>query len=122
MKSPALFFLFAVTLSAQPAQPAPSTATLDPAMAASKAAAGDNLDWHDVTAWGVEGRAWVDQPRARWFDRMPAAAEKTVTLPVWRLSQESAGMMARFKTDSTALHVRYKLRNKTLALPHMPAT
>ncbi len=118
-----LTFLFAATLAAQPAAPAvsPATAALDPAMAASKAAE-DNLEWHDVTAWGVEGRAWVDQPRARWFDRFPAAAEKTVTPAVWNLSRDSAGMMARFQTDATALHVRYKLRKAALAMPHMPAT
>ena len=25
--------------------------------------------WRDVTEWGVEGRAWTDQERKRWFDR-----------------------------------------------------
>jgi len=88
------------------------------------------LAWHDVKQWGVEGRAWVDQPRLRWFDRLPAAAQaETSTLldfygkfSVWDLSRCSAGMMARFRSDATALHVRYRLTSPELALPHMPAT
>jgi len=92
---------------------------LDPAMGVNPAAA-DNLDWHDVTSWGVEGRAFGD--RQRWFDRLPAAAEKTVTSAVWKLSRDSAGMMARFKTDATAIHVDYGLYRDRLSLPHMPAT
>ena len=85
-------------------------------------AAGQNLDWHDVTQWGVEGRAWTDAERLQWFDRLPAAAEKTVTPAVWSLSRDSAGMMVRFKTDATAIHVHYKLRKAQLGMPHMPAT
>jgi hypothetical protein len=55
--------------------------------------------WHDVTDWGVEGRGWADQERKRWFDRFPAKAEGRVTDAVWNLSRDSAGMMARFKTN-----------------------
>lgn len=95
---------------------------LDPAMAASKAAAAETLDWHDVTAWGVEGREWVSADRLRYFDRLPAEAEKTVTPAVWNLSRDSAGMMVRFKTDAPSIHVHYKLSKANLAMPHMPAT
>ncbi|QDT02256.1 hypothetical protein K227x_06290 [Rubripirellula lacrimiformis] len=94
---------------------------LDPEMAADKQA-GDGLDWHDVTTWGVEGRILPDQKRLRWFDRLPASAEQTVTKAVWNLSRHSSGMMVRFKTDATAIHVDYKLLNSNLAMPHMPAT
>src|SRR5687767_6623281 len=79
----------------------------------------DNLDWHDVTKWGLEGREWSEQPRLRYFDRLPAAAEKTVTGAVWNLSRDSAGMMVRFKTDAPAIHVHYKLSKNRLAMPHM---
>ena len=44
------------------------------------------LDWHDVTQWGVEGRAWTEMPRKRWFQRLPDAAEGKVTPAVWGLS------------------------------------
>ena len=76
--------------------------------------------WHDVAEWGVEGKGWNDT--ARYYDRLPARAEGTVRDVVWNLSRNSAGMMARFRTDSTAIYARYKLRSSSLALPHMPAT
>lgn len=84
--------------------------------------ASDGLVWHPVTDWGVEGRILPDQVRARWFDRLPQSAEGHVTQNVWNLSRHSAGMMARFNTDATAIHVHYKLTNNNLAMPHMPAT
>ncbi len=103
------------------AQEAPAVSKLDPAMGVNKAAA-ENLDWHDITTWGVEGRILPEQERLSWFDRLPAAAQTTVTSNVWKLSRDSAGMMVRFKTDATAVHVHYKLLKETLGMPHMPAT
>jgi hypothetical protein len=81
-----------------------------------------NLDWHDVTKWGVEGREFPEMERYSYFDRLPKAAEGKVTSAVWKLSRDSAGMMARFKTDAPSIHVRYKLVKPTLGMPHMPAT
>ncbi|MSU25429.1 MAG: hypothetical protein EXS32_16610 [Opitutus sp.] len=115
------FLSAAFAFAAEPASKAPDISRLDPAMAVNKAAAA-NLDWHDVTAWGAEGREWIGAERLRWFDRLPAEAQKTVTPAVWNLSRDSAGMMVRFKTDATAIHVHYKLSKATLGLPHMPAT
>ncbi len=102
------------------AQP-PSITTLDPEMAVNRVAK-DGLVWHDVTTWGVEGRILPDQERKVWFDRLPASADGLVTPSVWNLSRDSAGMMVRFKTDASAIHVHYKLRKANLAMPHMPAT
>ncbi|PTX99045.1 SGNH/GDSL hydrolase family protein [Opitutus sp. ER46] len=118
--------LAAVTSAAQPAPAATPPAVdaavrADPALAASADDAAD-VEWHDVTTWGAEGRAWVDQPRQLWFDRLPAAAEQTVTKNVWNLSRDTAGMMVRFKTDATSIHVHYLLTKDRLAKPHMPAT
>ncbi len=103
------------------AQEKPKIAELDPALDVNRAAA-DGLDWHNVTAWGVEGRILPDQPRLRWFDRLPSSAQETVTSNVWNLSRDSAGMLVRFSTDATAIHVHYKLLDDQLAMPHMPAT
>lgn len=103
------------------AQEKSKVAKLDPAMDVNKAAA-DGLDWHDVTAWGVEGRILPDQDRQRWFDRLPSSAQGSVTSNVWNLSRDSAGMMVRFKTDAKAIHVHYRLMDQNLAMPHMPAT
>jgi len=80
------------------------------------------LAWHDVTKWGVEGRAWAGQERRNWFDRLPASAEETVTPAVWGLGADTAGMMVRFETDATSIAVDYELRSDRLALPHMPAS
>lgn len=97
-------------------------AQIDAAQTDPASQAGDGLAWYDVTEWGVEGRILPDQPRDRWFDRLPKSAQASVTSNVWNLSRHSAGMVARFKTDATAIHVHYHLRQRNLAMPHMPAT
>ena len=79
-----------------------------------------SLAWYDVRAWGVEGKGWAET--ARFFDRLPAKAEGVVPAAVWNLSRHSAGMLARFETDASAVHARYTLINTSLALPIMPAT
>jgi len=117
MKSALLLALLCTaTVFAQ--QPAPKPA---PPKAAAPATPADTA-WHDVTKWGVEGRAWGDQERKRWFDRLPAKAEGKVTPAVWGLSRDSAGMMVRFKTDAPVIYTRYMLAKAQLAMPHMPAT
>jgi hypothetical protein len=113
--------LFSFAQAGSPASQADTT-RLDPALAGSNASAEAQIVWHDVTTWGVEGRAWGDQARARWFDRFPSSAEKTVTTNVWNLSRDSAGMMVRFETNAETIHVDYQLLKDRLALPTMPAT
>jgi hypothetical protein len=78
--------------------------------------------WHAVTHWGVEGRGWGDQERNRWFDRFPAKAEGSVRNEVWKLSRDTAGMVARFKTDAKEFYARYTVSKPQLGLPHIPAT
>lgn len=80
----------------------------------------DGVKWFNVEDWGVEGRGWSET--ARYYDRLPAKAEKTVRGAVWNLSRHSAGMMTQFTTDASSLHVRYKVLSANLAMPHMPAT
>ena len=80
-------------------------------------AAHQELQWHDVTTWGVEGRGWEDRPRARYFDRLPAEAEGVVRPPVWNLSRHSAGMAVHFRTDAASIHVDYELLSASLAMP-----
>jgi hypothetical protein len=79
------------------------------------------LQWHDVTQWGVEGRAFGEMPRSRWFDRLPASAEGKVTDAVWNLSRDSAGMLVRFKTDATTIWANYTLQKERLAGANMTA-
>src|SRR6476620_666592 len=77
------------------------------------------IQWHDVSTLTVEGRGWTDT--ARTYDRLPARAEKLVRPEVWKLSQNSAGISARFMTDADTISVRWKLRSPNLALPNMAA-
>lgn len=79
------------------------------------------LQWHDVSQWGVEGRAWPELERRRWFDRLPASAESTVTSAVWSLSRQSAGMVARIRTNADAIWANYTLLSEQLAGPNMTA-
>ncbi|MFO1063896.1 MAG: SGNH/GDSL hydrolase family protein [Pirellulales bacterium] len=118
----ALLTAVASPLLGQEKKPSADVSKLDPAMAASKQAAAADVDWHDVTSWGVEGRILPDQPRLKWFDRLPSSAEGQVTGAVWNLSRDSAGMMVRFRTDSESIHVHYKVTKSNLGMPHMPAT
>ncbi len=92
---------------------APVNTTQDPRSAA-------NLTWHDVQDWGVEGRGFSDT--LSYFDRLPSRAEGVVRDAVWNLSRHSAGMMVRFRTDATAIHVDHAVTSSNLAMPHMPAT
>jgi hypothetical protein len=122
MRSLLLFFALAASSAlAQNAAPPRSAPAATPAAKATPKPA-PVLEWHDVTTWGVEGRAFGDAARASWFDRLPAEAQGKVTPAVWGLSRDSAGMVARFKTDATSIWARYKLRKATVAMTHMPAT
>ena len=118
-----LIFAF-LAISLTPAAPAQSPA---PKKAAPKAAAPaattaePPLAWHDVRQWGLEGRAFGDMERRKWFDRFPAVAEGKVTDAVWRLSRDSAGMMVRFRTDATVLWANYTLSKERLAGSNMTA-
>lgn len=80
------------------------------------------MTWHDPQQWGVEGRAWPDQKRLSYYDRLPASAEGKVPKPVWGLSRQSAGIAVRFKSNSSIIQVRYKVTSAELAKPHIPAT
>lgn len=112
-------------LAREPAAPGaakPADATkLDPIMAPQKKSAAP-LSWHNPETWGVEGRCWPDEPRLRYYDRLPASAEGKVTKFVWNLSRHSAGMVVRFKSNASSVHVRYKVMLPALGMPHMPAT
>src|SRR3954453_3299635 len=82
---------------------APDVSKLDPAMGAAKATAA-NVVWHNPEQWGVEGRCWPDEPRKRYYDRLPASAEGKVPPAVWSLSRNSTGMVVRFKSNATDIH------------------
>ncbi len=97
---------------------APPPAT-EPAATPAAAPAEPALTWHDVTTWGLEGRAFGDMERKRWFDRFPAVADGKVTAAVWDLSRDSTGMMVRFRTDAAAIWANYTLMKQQLNGPNM---
>lgn len=72
------------------------------------------------TFHAIEGQAWPKQV-AHPYDRLPASAEKAVRKPVWDLSRQAAGLMIRFRSNSTDIRVRYTVGG-TLGFPHMPST
>lgn len=76
--------------------------------------------WHDIRTFSLEGKGWAETKAP--FDRLPAKAEGVVRDPVWNLSRHAAGMCVRFITDATAIHARWTLTSKDLALPNTPAT
>jgi GDSL-like Lipase/Acylhydrolase family/N-terminus of Esterase_SGNH_hydro-type len=78
------------------------------------------LDWHDAKKFTVEGLGYSDLKSP--YDRLPARAENVVRDVVWNLSRDSSGVLVRFTTDTTAIHARWTLTNKTLAAPTITAT
>jgi hypothetical protein len=80
----------------------------------------DGEVWYDGRLLPLEGKGWENTES--YYDRLPAPAQDKVRAPVWDLSHDSTGMALRFVTEATAVKVRWTLRSKNLALPHMPAT
>ena len=78
------------------------------------------LVWTDVRELTMEGQGWSELKSP--FDRLPAKAEAIVRAPVWKLSRDSAGIAARFVSDSTELHCKWALNDAQLEMSHMPAT
>ncbi|MCE9531640.1 MAG: SGNH/GDSL hydrolase family protein [Planctomycetes bacterium] len=76
--------------------------------------------WYDLTLLDLEGKPWQDTKAT--YDRFPARAEGKVPPAVWGLSRDSAGICARFVTDSPNLKVKWSVTKAKLEMPHMPAT
>jgi hypothetical protein len=77
------------------------------------------LAWHDARKFNLEGLGYTDLKSP--YDRLPARAEKVVRPAVWDLSRDSSGVLVRFTADTSAIHARWTLINKTLAGPTMTA-
>ena len=68
----------------------------------------------------LEGQAWPGQVK-NFYDRLPAKAENTVRKEVWDLSENSAGLSLRFRTNANEIIVKYVVDGE-LQFQHMPAT
>ena len=111
-----LFLFFITVVIASPINAAPTT--IDSAKA--KPNDDGSILWYDARLLTIEGQAWSETKSL--YDRLPAKAENVVRPAVWNLSQDSAGIAICFSTDATAIHARWTLTSKSLAMPHMPAT
>lgn len=69
----------------------------------------------------VQNQAWTSEI-GKTYTRLPVRAKDNVRVPVWDLSQNSAGLAIYFKTNAAKIQVRYKLSNGMIQMPHMPAT
>jgi lysophospholipase L1-like esterase len=96
----------------------PTAESLDPNMKVVQPK--DDLIWHDLREFTIEGRGWEDV--TRYYSRLPDRAQGKVRAPVWDLSQRSAGICARFVTDSPKISACWTLLREQLAMDHMPAT
>lgn len=82
-----------------------------------------------VTCWNpatnpfpvIEGQAWTKEVKNS-YDRLPARMETKVRKAVWQLSENSAGLLIRFRSNATSIKVRYTTSNKNYNMPHMSAT
>jgi lysophospholipase L1-like esterase len=68
----------------------------------------------------LEGQAWSKEVK-NFYDRLPARAEQNVRNEVWQLSQNSAGLSLRFRSNANEITVKYAVA-EALQFPHMPAT
>ena len=100
------------------AEDSPPIEKLDPNFSVQEP--GKEVEWYDLQLIGTEGQGWAETKSP--YDRLPAKAEGVVRDPVWRLSNHSAGICARFVTDSPSISARWILRSGNLAMNHMAAT
>ncbi len=105
----------------QPSQQ-PQYAQLAPlqADATTTAPEGGPWQWYDARRMTVEGKGWTETEA--FFQRLPAKAKAIVPQSVWNGSRHSAGLCVRFVARTRQIAARWELTNKSLAMPHMPAT
>lgn len=81
------------------------------------------LVWHNPQSEKfhvVNGQGWPSELKGS-YNRFPARCEGIVRESVWDLSQHSAGLYVKFKTNSPSIHIRYGITGD-IQMPHMPAT
>jgi hypothetical protein len=92
-------------------------------LCAKHAAGQEKLQWWDPVKSGIyaiQGQAWHEGLAAP-YDRLPAGMKQKVRKPVWNLSRDAAGLILRFRTNASQIHVRYAVSGH-VDRPHMPAT
>ena len=78
------------------------------------------LKWSDpLKKKAIQGRIATEE-LANYY-RLPDQLKSQVRSPVWSLGTNSAGLYVDFKTDASAITIRYKVSG-SLNMPHMPTT
>jgi len=73
-------------------------------------------DWYNATDLGLTGQAWSELLHP--YDRLPVKAKEVVRGPVWKLGTNTAGLSVHFKTNSSSIRVKWKVRYQN-AMWHM---
>jgi hypothetical protein len=76
----------------------------------------NELTWHSVKDWGVEGKGFEDTER--YFDRLPSRAKNLLPEVVWNLSRSATGMACWFQTDAKAISAKWQLQSEQLGEPN----
>ncbi|MFP4105619.1 MAG: SGNH/GDSL hydrolase family protein [Phycisphaerae bacterium] len=74
-----------------------------------------HLIWYDAEDIGVEGKGWDDTPR--YYTRLPRKALGVVREEVWLRGMTGCGLMVRFRTNATEIHVRWTLAHEVTPTP-----
>lgn len=92
----------------------------DPNMAVEKVVVTNGVQWIDGRIIPIEGRAFSDVDH--FYDRLPGNVTTNVNAGVRAMKHHTAGMQARFSTDSKKLRIKWVPYKEKLAMDHMPAT
>ncbi|MGW9685837.1 SGNH/GDSL hydrolase family protein [Flagellimonas sp. 2504JD1-5] len=76
----------------------------------------------NASQYFIEGQAWPNEVEGP-YDRLPKRVADNLSHGVYDLGKQSAGLMIRFRTDGSRIHIRYQVNNKSnYAFEHMPST
>ncbi|MBT5304975.1 MAG: hypothetical protein HOL31_07835 [Candidatus Scalindua sp.] len=78
-----------------------------------------NIKWIN-TEGKILARGWSDTHTP--YSRFPSRSKNVLSVDVWELSQQSAGLFICFESNSTFFYAKWILNGETLGYPHMPAT
>ena len=82
--------------------------------------------WHCVKNYDLQpllhGKASLPGPYKDYFNRLPASSVNSTRPSIYGLQQQPAGMFIQFRTNTSAVHVRYTLGRSQLSMWHFRAS
>jgi hypothetical protein len=81
----------------------------------------DNTRYYGKESFLIEGTGIPESAKESPYDRLPLSSKGKVRQPVWDLSKNSAGLSARFISDSKSIKVKWGILKDT-KLNHMAST